>query len=188
MTYLTNIPIPTDDLDVSVTQIQQNFLSANTSFFKDHFTFNDATAQNGMHKQVTLTNVASPSIANANLVLYSAVAGGQSALWAKNSTQDLPLFTGTALGAINGRSSIYGGIIIQWGRGTTNGSGDATITFSPAFTTFFSSTLTRIETGGNDRGFVQFTSTPTNTTGTVKMRNSGGAGIAGSFMWMAIGN
>lgn len=53
MVYQTLIPQPNDDLDVSVTDIQQNFLTANTVFDIDHYPFNDSTANKGFHHTVT---------------------------------------------------------------------------------------------------------------------------------------
>lgn len=53
MAYQTLIPQPNDDLDVSVTDIQQNFLTANTVMSIDHYPFDDVTANKGFHKTVT---------------------------------------------------------------------------------------------------------------------------------------
>lgn len=53
MVYQTASPAPNDDLDVSVTDIQQNFLTANTVFDIDHYPFNDSTANKGFHHTVT---------------------------------------------------------------------------------------------------------------------------------------
>lgn len=81
-----NIPQPTDDLSVSQGQILQNFQKSNSSFGIDHYTFSDATINNGFHNQVTTpliiggvhpTTVSSPILyamqdtANVGVIQYS---------------------------------------------------------------------------------------------------------------------
>lgn len=56
MVYQTLIPQPNDDLDVSVTDIQQNFLTANTVMDIDHYPFDNVTVNKGFHKTVTSPN------------------------------------------------------------------------------------------------------------------------------------
>ena len=53
MAYDPNIPLPTDLLSVSQNDIKNNFTQANTSFGIDHYPFDDGTANNGKHNQVT---------------------------------------------------------------------------------------------------------------------------------------
>lgn len=53
MPYQPNKPLPPDDLDISVTDIQQNFLIANTVMDIDHYPFDNLTANKGFHKTVT---------------------------------------------------------------------------------------------------------------------------------------
>lgn len=53
MPYNTLIPRPTDLLSTSQSDIQNNFLQANTSFGIDHYTFDSLPANNGKHNLVT---------------------------------------------------------------------------------------------------------------------------------------
>lgn len=53
MVYQPTKPQPNDNLDVSVTDIQQNFLTANTVMGIDHYPFDNVTANKGFHKTVT---------------------------------------------------------------------------------------------------------------------------------------
>lgn len=49
MTYLPNIPQPTDNLSVSQGNIQGNFAQSNTLFSIDHLPFTDASDEQGYH-------------------------------------------------------------------------------------------------------------------------------------------
>ena len=51
--YNPAIPQPGDFLADSQQDILDNFSTANTSFGKDHYPFDDLTANNGLHKQVS---------------------------------------------------------------------------------------------------------------------------------------
>jgi hypothetical protein len=53
MTYLPNIPLPTDLLSKSQGDILNNFTSSNNVFGIDHYKFDDATANKGKHNTVT---------------------------------------------------------------------------------------------------------------------------------------
>lgn len=53
MPYDPNIPMPNDDLSDSQVDLLANFQQLDTSFGIDHYTFSNATANNGKHNQVT---------------------------------------------------------------------------------------------------------------------------------------
>jgi hypothetical protein len=53
MSFNNNIPQPGDNLSDSQGQLLVNNISLNNSFGVDHYTFNDLTANNGKHNQVT---------------------------------------------------------------------------------------------------------------------------------------
>lgn len=131
-TFSYNLNIPNGPNNPSSDQplMQTNTNSINSLISQDHFTF--GTGNDGYHQQVNLVAEASPAL-NGNLVLYTlnntAITGGRQVLWAKNSAQDLPLFTGPAAGSTNGYSSIYGGIILQWGTVAPTSSTTVTVNF-----------------------------------------------------------
>lgn len=114
MTFNYNRDIPDGPHNPSsdVTPMKINTNAIDDLLAVDHVSFN--LANGGIHKQVNMANESSPTRL-ADLVLYARLAGGVSSLWAKNATNDLPLFTGPASGAANGYTSIYGGMIVQWG-------------------------------------------------------------------------
>jgi hypothetical protein len=61
MPYTPDTPLPTDYLNtISQPIFRQNFNQLNISFGIDHYPFSDLTANNGYHKQVSLTNLATP--------------------------------------------------------------------------------------------------------------------------------
>lgn len=70
MVYNTAKPAPNDDLDVSVTDIQQNFLTANTVMAVDHFPFDDVSGFQGRHKKVQLFAGVDPAPTGGEGILY----------------------------------------------------------------------------------------------------------------------
>jgi hypothetical protein len=74
--YNPNIPQPTDRLNVSQTQLLQNFGQLDTSFGIDHYKFSDLTANNGFHNQVTTPGYVAnpptglPPVTTNNPVMY----------------------------------------------------------------------------------------------------------------------
>lgn len=185
-TYNRDVPDAPNNPSVDQPDMKTNTNNTDDLIAVDHFSFNVNTG--GTHKKVTLTDAAAPAIpAGTSAIFHSNTVAGLSWPFWKNSAGDFQMMGANNPTAAQGFVFLPAGIMIQWGQGTTNGAGDATITFTPNFTTFFSASLTRIETGGNNRGFVQFTALPTGAGGSVKMRDNGGSGIAGSFLWIAIG-
>jgi hypothetical protein len=191
--YNPNIPQPTDNLSTSQGQILNNFSQLESVFATDHYTWDYATvAFRGKHTKIsfpaTISVVAQTGLAS---VLYSkdvsSVAApyfdnsvGTSVLWRGGNTNGLVTVSSSNLTLPNGLQFSYGST-------TTNGSGNATINWNFP-NNLYSATLTRVITGGNNRGFVQWTATPTRTSGTARMLDSAGTGIAGTFYWIAIGN
>jgi len=191
--YLINRPVATEVLAISQPVIRDNFNYIALQGNVDHyFVGPTGTAPNGFHRVVHIVNNGGTPGGTANTGgVYTAtngVGGGLQLFYIapSGSVTQLTNIANTSPG-VNGSTTLTDGVFMIWGQGTTNASGDATISFTPNFATFFSASLTRIETGGNNRGFIQFTALPTATGGTVKMRDSGGSGIAGSFLWTAIG-
>ena len=101
-------------------------MTENTNSIDDIFQVNHTSfevANGGTHTQIDMFNKTIPTRIG-DLLLWAQSSGGQSNLWAANAlTQGsggLPLFTGPASGGVNGYSSIYGGIILQWGVALTS--------------------------------------------------------------------
>jgi hypothetical protein len=126
------IPQGNTFLSVDVNNIRNNFNQLNTTYAVDHIPLTQV-ANNGIHKQVNMLNQETPALLG-DLNLYAQVANGVSALWAQNTSGSLPLFAGPANGSPNiGFTSMYGGIIIQWG--FVNGThGSAPKNFNPGDT------------------------------------------------------
>lgn len=202
MTFtLTNSPISTHTLAVDQPLMLANDQYYYTALGKDHqivlghsanATPGQPTLGEGRHMQVTfLEDTANPTLQTADMAI-GMIWMHLNDLFFRNATigpvQLTDSASGVPISAPTGRSWLPGGICIQWGQGTTNSSGNSTITFAPAFGTFFTALLTRIETSSDNRGFVQFTAIPNNMTGQVKMRSSSGSSIAGDYLWLAIGS
>jgi hypothetical protein len=186
-TYNTPLPVSGNNPSVDQPSMTTNNASVANLIAQDHFGFNNNAG--GNHKWVHLKNTSAPGGlgANADGVLYANLINGNSwPIW-QNALGPTVIISGPTTSSTTGSTSLSGGIILQWGQGTTNGAGIGTISFNPNFSTFFSASLTRIETGGNNRGFIQFTALPTGAGGSVMMRDGSGSGIAGSFLWIAIG-
>jgi len=122
MVYQSTKPAPNDDLDVSVTDIQQNFLTSNTVIDIDHYPFDNLTANKGYHKVIHQPPVLSPAaVASVGQLYVKDVT--------VNTVTDTQLFFKTGL---NGESQLtgndasttgyqwIGGVLIQWGRVVAN--------------------------------------------------------------------
>lgn len=171
VSYNLSIPAAANNPSADQPLMQTNTNSINTIFGQDHISFN--LTNGGIHKQVNMTNQSSPARVS-DTVIYSRTAGGQSSIWVKNSSQDLPLFTGTASGIANGYTSMFGGIIIEWGSAT-----GGTVTFPLTFpNNLFSIQITLVGSSGAIASAVHTSSTsgftyfPT----------------LGTINWVAIGN
>jgi hypothetical protein len=55
--YLPGIPLPGDLLSDSQNDIKNNFTAANTSFGRNHFAFDNGTANNGFHNHMTTPQI-----------------------------------------------------------------------------------------------------------------------------------
>lgn len=125
------IPDAPDDPGDDQPLMQTNAASDNSISNVDHIGYN--AANGGLHRQVNMFNQASP-IRYGDTLLYSNISAGFSNLWLKNSNQDVPLTTFGSLATTQGYTSLFGGLLIQWGIGTTTGN-NTTIPFNTSFTT-----------------------------------------------------
>lgn len=201
--YQPLIPTGTVNLDQDYKNLQNNFNILNTQFGIDHTPFTDTRGFHTVIHLVANSTIAGnlpnnqPIIPPANVGLTGELFTAQindginsdEALYYQSGGGRLSQLTRNFAPIANttGASFLPGGMIIQWGQGITNGTGDATITFSPAFATFYSANLTAIQNVSN-RNFIAFTILPTFTTGTVKTLDINGNNLGGvKFLWVAIG-
>ncbi len=76
MPFLPSIPQITDFQDNSQAQLLSNNIALDASFENDHTKFSDTTANNGLHKKVTLYQVATdPTLTFPQSALYSKNSG-----------------------------------------------------------------------------------------------------------------
>ena len=177
-TYYPNIPNAPDDPQDDQPLMQVNSTSIGNLVNVDHIGFN--LPNGGLHRQVNMFNQNAPTLL-ADILLHSKVSGGQNSLWVKNATYDLPLFTGAPLGAPNGSSSLFGGIVIQWGSESPY---TGTITYSPAFSSpAYAILLTGIGTTSANGCLVVTNSTAS---GFTYSKGVTGVNINGAY-WIAIG-
>lgn len=160
---------------------------------RDHqFTEDSANAEDGTHKQVTLTNQATPGYAGASSVLYANTANGQSNLFFNNAAINGQLTSfkaGVPTAATNGCSCLPGGMLIQWGVAAGIWNNTNTVTFPVAFSgTPYSVTANEQFAAYTIIEFVQITSLTTTTFKPVLQSSSGGATTTSrTLYWMAIG-
>ncbi len=182
LSYYLGIPNPPNNPSADVPKMRINTNSINSIIGVDHFPFSSNSA--GQHQQVNLTNGSGTLFGN--LMLHSNPDGGQNVLWANNGTQDLPLFKGTASGTPNGHSSIFGGIVIQWG--SITGSPilpGAVVTFPIVFSAGpYSITLGPCSNSTNDKTISITTGSITTSGFTV---STSGGSLFQTLYWMAIG-
>lgn len=136
-TYTPGTPVPTDPPASDVVNMQNNSTAINEWVQVDHVGFN--TGAQGQHNQVTFqTNQSVPSLANgavANEYVNSVagIFGTMSSLFFNNGTKNIGLFNLplTSSGTNYGITTPWG-LIINFGFGTTPGSGFGTYTFAIA--------------------------------------------------------
>lgn len=133
MPYQNNIPRPTDQLNVSQGDIQQNFLEIYNWVAINHAQFN--TANSGKHTQVTLPVNAAPTPTAANEVnIYSRVSANTNKPEITWQNQNNGTIIEMTAGRVepnfprNGWSRIPSGLLIKWGFDTSTGTG-YTVTF-----------------------------------------------------------
>ena len=180
--YNTSVPNGPNNPSADQPVMQNNTLQTKNNIDLAHFTFN--LANGGLHRQFNLRSEASPAL-QGNLVLYANTSGGQTVLFAKNSSYDLPLFTGTPGNAINGNSSIIGGVILQWGQVAAPGA-SGSVVFPIAFpsgTAPFTIQVSLQRASGNQSVTVDSAIPPTST-GFNYLSSSGGSAV---LYWFAIG-
>lgn len=194
MVYQTTKPAPNDDLDVSVTDIQQNFLTANTVMDIDHYPFNNLTANKGYHKVIHQPPVVTPAAIASIGQLYvkdvtvNAVTDTQ--LFFKTGMNGESQLTGNSAGT-NGYQWL-GGVLLQWGIIAPNTNSDTLIdlTIAPNFT--FPTAIYNIQFStqrpGNDPGsaFEFYIDNGTITTSSFHIKNRSGHSYG--YYWLAIGS
>ena len=131
MTYNAGIPLATDLISSSQSQIKTNFSQLDAQFGVDHTAFSVGGATAGLHKQVSLPTVLAvdPVVAGTASAIYAkAVAGVAQAFFANSAS--VKQLTGDVTAAANGSTYLPGGIILKWGSAGTIG---APVSFVGAF-------------------------------------------------------
>lgn len=182
-TYTTNIPAASHNPSADQPIMQTNTNSIDSLIQVDHYSFNDNNG--GYHKQVNLVNEANPGTpAGVGSVLF-----GKSNEWhfqnASLGVNSIQMTNSAAfpVAAAQGRSFLPGGIVIEWGNGTTGvGTGVLTQNFISAYTTIFCALATAASTGDAIAN-VAYNTTQMN----VITKNNSGAIVSRPVSWMVIG-
>lgn len=177
MTYIANIPLPGDLLSKSQQDINNNFTKANSSFGRNHYPFDDGTANNGKHKFVDMPVQLLPAISAGEGALYVKTAG-QSQLYytpdaggieyqvtrvidasfARFATDGAYPSNATPAGAttVGGWTFLPGGLLLQYGTVTTPGNASTVIDFPISFTNppFAISISIQRNSGSDDNLFI----------------------------------
>lgn len=196
MPFNPNIPQPTDNLSDSQDDLLQNNIDLNTSSGINHYSFSNATVNNGKHTYLQFPEENAPASTGAlELLLHNMAStlGGTNNLGFVSYDRTVDATTKVQMtrrevpkvnpsppvNEANGYSWLPGGFLIQYGFKINPGT-SGTITFPTPFTsTLYNVSLTPI---GADIPFVD--GTPTTTTFSYGLST----GIAGSLYWFAIGN
>lgn len=199
MVYQTTKPAPNDNLDVSVTDIQQNFLTANDVMNVDHYPFDDTTSSKGFHKDIHLVKrTGDPTPIPGTYIFYSKDYTPDST----GAATDTQFFGMTGLGGISqltgdsAQSEGYtwvGGILLQWGGVSTNfatNTGSRTFKDRAAGSIPFPNNIWNIQCTfeGNSSSAQSIMIVTKSITGfTWKTTNTSSTSYTG-FTWFAIGN
>lgn len=122
MVYNPNIPLVTDDLSTSQSDIKNNFSTANTSFGVDHVTFSDLTGDSGKHSATTYVNLTDkvlpvPTTTAQEIAMYvkDDAAGAPRLFYREPSSGTEQQLSNFVKNSANGESWLAGGVGIKWG-------------------------------------------------------------------------
>lgn len=145
--YNGSIPATGNNPSSDQPTMQANAAAVETILAVDHFSFN--TANGGAHQQITMFNALSPPALNGDIEIYAGQ-GSSSAFvpFLRNLAQSSqPLISGHLgiTGSLGGNnfSSIYGGLILQWG------SFDPNVSINVTFPLPFPTALINIQLTGS---------------------------------------
>lgn len=182
--YKRDIPFSTHNPSADQPNMQINTNSTDDIIKIDHYSFNDTNG--GYHKQVNLVNEANPGTpAGVGSVLFSSnnewafqnASLGVNAIQMTNSAA-FPIV------AASGRSFLPGGLVIEWGSGTTSlPLGTLTQNFISTYNTVFYGNVSVISTGDAIANLVLITPTQIS----IATKNNSGAAISRGVFWMVIG-
>lgn len=186
VTYFPGIPNgPNNPSDDQPNMKINNDANATLWSTGDLFGFNNN--RGARHKQVTLTNEASPTI---DVTQGDAILSSQSALseswpvWTHSGSASTFMMTSATNNGPNGFASLPGGMLIQWGIIPTPISGSNPVVFPKVFAFIpFTVQLTIERAAANVDGVVILTGTVATTGFTAVSPTAGSANI----YWLAIG-
>jgi hypothetical protein len=184
MAYKSNIPLATDKLSTSQSDLNGNFTEINTYVNVDHVAFNGANQ--GKHKKATFPVAAAPGAAGAAEVgIYAANSGGVPELFINKTATQIP-FT-ASLKANAGWTYLPSGIIIQWTSGVMNGAASV-VALPIAFpTAMFTVQVTPSTISGGDIRDDIIAATPNGLNAVFMSRSAAWSGVAIGVNILAIG-
>lgn len=180
--YTTNIPFSTNNPSDDQPIMMSNNNSIPLVLAIDHYAFNDNNG--GYHKQVNLVNEANPGTpGTVGSVLFSK----NNEWWFQNASLGVNAIQMTSsanfpVATVPGRSFLPGGVIMQWGFGTTNGAGSLTQAYVSNFTVIFTA-----QVSANSIGNVIANINPALGSVTITTKNNSGAAISALVHWLVIG-
>lgn len=134
MSYTLGIPSDGQSLGNSKPQVRGNFTTIYNAFAVNHVALDSIPL--GIHTKVDLKEITDPSPAVGMNTLYSKISGiplGELYFIRGGSADTIQMTNGTPTNASTGITFLPGGVIMQWGKVTLNGSGVKTVSFSPTF-------------------------------------------------------
>jgi hypothetical protein len=132
MTFTYNINVPNGPNDPADDQPQMltNTVSISNLIAVDHIGFN--VPEGGLHKQVTMNNQTPPGIGTGDGVFFASLNNSNSYPAWQNALGPIAMMTNPPLQNATGYSPLPGGMLIQWGIGTTTGT-NTLILFGTSF-------------------------------------------------------
>lgn len=162
MSYNKNIPLASSRLRDSQSDLLENFKCIDALLGANHVISpwtSPVTGDEGKHKFLQLPNRSndvppvdpSGSVGAGEVGIYCKNDGSAvQQLYLKNGSADEIAITSATL-ASTGETTLPSGLKIKWGRGATDASGDATITFANAFSSAVYSIQTTVAVESGDK-------------------------------------
>jgi hypothetical protein len=188
LNYNTGIPAANNNPSSDQPLMQTNFNSINTWMGVDHLPF--SSTNYGKHQQVQIINQATipPNLLSGAETIYSKVIGGSGELFftrGATGTEIQLTGPGNPNNSSPGVTFLPGGMLLQWGSGTSSGITTTPVSFPVTFNNCYGVQLTYLDATAhrNNIGLVTITSSGFS----LSIKDSSGNFNALAFYWMAIG-
>lgn len=129
MSFNSNIPVITDPILLSASQIRTNFLAINSAWASNHYSLNQDPSLQGRHNVLTMRNISVDPTTNADqIAIYNKIVGSAPQIFFRPNNNQTPIQMTSELLKNEGVDQytfmagpfiVYGGYLVNPGQGQT---------------------------------------------------------------------